>query len=132
MKVAHLTLVICIGFLLKLTDIKGAHMIVTFIIVIWSFENIKGTMMERFIFKGSFCKCATHFSPPVKKTKNLRSFYREYPSEKKQKVFCARNKEQRKADPLHLGFAEIREEIFYNILPQFINGFRYVNSRVLL
>jgi len=27
----HLTLIICIGFLLRLTDIKGAHIKVTFI-----------------------------------------------------------------------------------------------------
>ena len=63
--------------------------------------NIKGTMMERFISRGLICKCATHFSPPAKK-QNSRSFnFWGYPSWKVTESF-AKEKEQRKEDPLQI------------------------------
>ena len=55
-------------------------------------------MMERFIFKGSFCKCVTHFSPPVKKQNSREYFIVRIHREKRESF--VKGKEQRKEDPL--------------------------------
>jgi len=64
-------------------------------------------MMERFISRGLICKCATHFSPPAKKTKLTLIQFLRTPSEKKRK-FCE-EKRREKRGSFALGFADSRE-----------------------
>jgi len=91
-------------------------------IVSW---NIKGTMMERFYFKGFNCKCETHFSPPAKNY-NLTLIHLRIHQKRKLWV-CARTRRQRKED-LCIRVCRIKRKesrIFSNLHLFFINGFRY-------
>ena len=64
-------------------------------------------MMERFISRGLMCKCATHFSPPVKKTKLTLIFF-ESLHQKRKTVSLCKEKETEKRGSFALGFAESR------------------------
>ena len=92
-------------------------------IVSW---NIKGTMMERFYFKGFNCKCETHFSPPAKNY-NL-TLIHFWESIRKENCEFVQGQGDREKRIFALGFAGSKKKesrIFSNLHLFFINGFRY-------